>query len=128
MEHSVTNAAAANTARQQRWRRPRALYAVLRRRIIPSRSRRVYAALVLLWVLNIFDLVVTLLRVQAGGFEEANPVARMLLSSPAGLAAWKLVLLTAATVIFDADPRSISGFTSLDAAAKYLRRLYGPEE
>jgi len=80
--------------------------AVLGRRILATRSRRVYASLVLLWVLNVFDLVVTLLRVEAGSFQEGNPIARTLLNSPATLVAWKLGLLTAATIIFLAYRKS----------------------
>ena len=62
--------------------------------------------LVFLWVLNIFDLTVTLVNVNAGGFQEANPIAATLLHSPAHLAAYKLTLVTAASIIFIAYRRS----------------------
>ena len=78
----------------------------LHRHVFGSRSRRVIVVLVFLWVLNIFDLTVTLVNVNAGGFQEANPIAATLLHSPAHLAAYKLTLVTAASIIFIAYRRS----------------------
>ena len=73
---------------------------LIRRHILATRGRRVGLALVFLWVLNIFDLVVTILAARAGGFQEANPLARKLLASPPHLVTYKLLLLTSASTIF----------------------------
>ena len=56
--------------------------------------------LIFLWVLNVFDLLFTMLAHQIGYFEEVNPLARGLLGSPVALVAFKLAMLSFATGVF----------------------------
>ena len=56
--------------------------------------------MILLWVLNLFDLIFTLLAVRLGSFVELNPLARNLLHTPIGLSAFKLAMLTFTSFIF----------------------------
>jgi len=98
-KHRSSQAAPA-TARTTRHRRRRWAWVVLRRYVLPGRPRRVFAALTLLWVLNIFYLIVTVLSARAADFQEGNPVAKELVTSPLSLTAYKLTLLISATIIF----------------------------
>jgi len=72
----------------------------MRRDSRASRARRVLLMLIFLWMLNIFDLVFTMLAQKIGHFEELNPLARGLLGSPAMLVAFKLTMLSFATCVF----------------------------
>lgn len=64
------------------------------------RARRVVLLVILLWMLNLFDLIFTLLAVRLGSFVELNPLARPLLHTPLGLSAFKLAMLTFTSFIF----------------------------
>ena len=55
--------------------------------------------LVLLWILNAFDLAYTILAHRIGGFEELNPFARGLLHPSWALVAFKLATVTLGTGI-----------------------------
>lgn len=55
---------------------------------------------IFLWLLNLSDLVLTILAHQIGHFHELNPLARGLLATPTALAAFKLVALSLTTGIF----------------------------
>ncbi len=71
-----------------------------REEIRRGRARRVLLLLILLWLLNIFDLAQTILALRIGSFQEQNPLARSLLHAPAALAMYKVTLLLFATIIF----------------------------
>jgi hypothetical protein len=68
-------------------------------RLRHARTRRVLLMLVLIWIVGIFDLVFTLIALQIGGFQEANPLARHFIHSPALLATFKFTTLGLATPI-----------------------------
>ena len=63
------------------------------------RSRRVTLILVMLWIVNAFDLVFTLLAVKAGGFIEANPIAAPLMNDVALLVIFKILVVAMASII-----------------------------
>ena len=63
------------------------------------RPRRVVALLILLWVLNLFDLAYTIQAHQTGHFHELNPIARDLLDSPWVLAGFKLLAVLLGSLI-----------------------------
>jgi len=65
-----------------------------------ARSRRMLLALLLIWILTVFDLVMTLLAHRIGGFRELNPIARMLLDFSEALIAYKLLTVAGASIIF----------------------------
>ncbi len=65
-----------------------------------GRSRRVILLLVLVWIVAIFDLVLTLHARQIAQFQEANPLAALLIHSKSMIIAFKLTSLTLATVVF----------------------------
>ena len=71
-----------------------------RRSAAACRARRVVLLLLCLWMLNVFDLILTILANRVGQFEELNPLARRLLDSPAALAAYKFALLTFTSAVF----------------------------
>lgn len=54
-----------------------------------SRGRRVLAALIVVWLLSVFDLVFTILAHRIGGFRELNPIAARLLRQSGWLALFK---------------------------------------
>ena len=66
----------------------------LRWRKLFRRPRRVLAMLIILWLLNIFDLLFTLMAHELGGFLEVNPVARVFLATGLlnNLVAYKVTL------------------------------------
>ena len=64
-----------------------------------ARSRRVFSLLVLLWILNFFDLAYTIFAHEIGGFEELNPLARHMLNPSWTLILFKVALVTNASVI-----------------------------
>jgi len=65
-----------------------------------GRSVRIVLLLVAIWIIGLADLKLTIIATELGNFAEGNPLAAALLSSPGHLAAFKLTLLTVATVIF----------------------------
>ena len=71
----------------------------LSRAMHATRGRRVVCLLVLLWVLNFFDLAYTIHAHQTGMFYELNPVARGLLDSPWALTGFKCVAVAIGSVI-----------------------------
>ncbi|HRX87622.1 MAG TPA: DUF5658 family protein [Phycisphaerae bacterium] len=68
-------------------------------RVTAGRSRRVVMLLAGVWLINIFDLTLTLLASADGVLHEENPIARALLHNPAALLAFKLSLVAAATTV-----------------------------
>jgi len=90
----------AGTHPGSRWRSFASRARNLRRSAAACRARRVLLLLLCLWVLNIFDLALTILASRIGHFEELNPLARRLLYSPLALAAYKLALLTFTSAVF----------------------------
>lgn len=68
-------------------------------RVTSGRSRRVVYLLVGVWLLNLFDLALTLLAASDGMLHEENPIARSLIHNPAALLAFKLSLVAAATTV-----------------------------
>ncbi len=64
------------------------------------RTRRIILLLLFIWMVNLFDLALTLVASQSGEFVEMNPLADMLLHSPAALSAFKLSALVLSTVVF----------------------------
>ena len=65
----------------------------------PLRDRRVVLALMAVWVFNYFDLNFTMVESQRYDFVELTPVAKQVLGSPQGLAAYKLTLVAFGSVI-----------------------------
>lgn len=63
------------------------------------RARRVILILILIWILNFFDLLFTLLAHRIGGFKELNPMVRDLVDSTDGLILYKLATLLAGSTI-----------------------------
>ena len=63
------------------------------------RARRVVLMLVLLWIINMFDLSFTMIARQIGGFVEANPVAAHVVRDSLSLVIFKLTMLVCATLI-----------------------------
>ena len=55
--------------------------------------------LTLLWIVNAFDLVFTLLANKAGGFIEANPVAAPLINDVPLLVTFKVLVVAMASII-----------------------------
>ena len=82
------------------WRSVYLRYRHLRSDPWSGRARRVVLLLILLWVLNLFDLAFTIMATEIGNFQELNPFARDLLHAPAALAMYKLTLMLFATIIF----------------------------
>jgi hypothetical protein len=72
---------------------------------LAGRARRVTLILVLVWILNVFDLIFTLLAHRLGNFRELNPMARGLLGRSDTLIACKLATVFAASVIIYAFRR-----------------------
>ena len=66
---------------------------------IAGRARRVVLMIIFIWILNIFDLSLTILAHEVGGFREVNPIARGLLNVSAKLVFFKLSTVTLATAI-----------------------------
>jgi hypothetical protein len=87
--------AAEPTARRRWWRLPDAPRPTLRH----VRTRRIALVLILVWIVGVFDLVFTLTALRLGGFQEANPLARQFIDSPAMLATFKFATLAYATPI-----------------------------
>lgn len=73
--------------------------AAIRQAVRTTRPRRVIGLLIILWVLNIFDLAYTIPAHRTGHLHELNPIARDLLDSPWVLAGFKLLAVSASTVI-----------------------------
>ena len=69
------------------------------RAVHATRGRRVISLLVVLWVLNFFDLAYTIHAHQTGQFFELNPVARGMLDSPWILAGFKCLAVALGSVI-----------------------------
>jgi hypothetical protein len=68
--------------------------------LVGARSHRVICILVGLWVINIFDLVLTTLAYRQGLLHELNPIARKLLPlGPVVLAVFKAFLVGGSSVV-----------------------------
>lgn len=92
-----------------------------RRDPIRFRAFRVATLVCLLWLLNLADLVLTLQAIRAGGFIEANPVARLLIEDPASLVLFKIVLVTAGTtILYLSRHRRPAELASIAASTVYL--------
>ena len=64
-----------------------------------GRGRRVVLLLVLLWLLNGFDLLLTIMANQLADFNEANPLARLMLAHPYGVIAFKIGAVAFASAV-----------------------------
>jgi hypothetical protein len=68
--------------------------------VAESRAHRVICMLAGLWVINLFDLALTLLAHEQGMLVESNPVARKVLSfGPQAVAVFKLTLVGGASAV-----------------------------
>lgn len=63
------------------------------------RSRKVLVMLCFLWVINIMDLVLTMVAIRMGGFVELNPIARLCIHDAGLLGLFKMSLLLFSTLI-----------------------------
>ena len=89
----------------------------------PPRFRgvRVATLLGLLWLLNMIDLLLTLRAMRAGGFFEANPLARLMIHDPGSLVLFKIVLVTiGTTTLYLSRHRREAELASVAASAVYL--------
>ena len=67
---------------------------------IAARSHRVLCMLAGLWLINLFDLMLTVMAHAQGVLDESNPIARRLLPlGPQALAVFKLVLVAGASAV-----------------------------
>lgn len=67
---------------------------------VAARGRRVIVLLLGLWIINAFDLALTLLAMRDGVLYEENPVARALLAhGPHALAVFKVLTVAAASSV-----------------------------
>lgn len=100
--------AAEGPLRQLRWGRLRRWLAA-RRDATASRARRVVLLIVLLSVVNAFDLAFTLLASSSAHFVELNPIAAGLVHTTAGLVAFKiLTVLLAFCILFHFRRRALT--------------------
>ena len=65
-----------------------------------GRVRRTTLLLAGIWILGIYDLLLTIHAAQTARFLEANPLARPLVGSPAALATLRIGALLSATLVF----------------------------
>lgn len=82
-----------------------------RRTMLRTRQARVCWLILAILVLSIADLHMTLVHLTTIGMSEANPVARLVMStnSPMVLIAWKLASVGAACLAFYAGRRTVIG-------------------
>ncbi len=64
-----------------------------------SRGRRVLTALIVVWLLSVFDLLFTILAHRIGGFRELNPIAAQLLRQSGWLAFFKFATVATGSSI-----------------------------
>ena len=65
-----------------------------------SRSHRVICVLAGLWLINLFDLILTMLAHSQGVLDESNPVARFILPlGPTALATFKILLVGGSSAV-----------------------------
>ena len=68
--------------------------------VVKARSHRVLCLLAGLWVINLFDLILTLISYQQGLLQEANPVAAFILArGPKAVCFYKAVLVFGGSAI-----------------------------
>lgn len=68
--------------------------------LFSTRSRRLFLLLVAVWIINAFDLTLTLLADRDGILHERNPIARALLSyGQVPVSLFKIGLVTAASLV-----------------------------
>ena len=65
-----------------------------------GRSGRVILLVLMIAMLNAFDLAFTILAQRIGGFHEVNPLARMMLGNPSVLIVFKLSAALLASSVF----------------------------
>lgn len=75
--------------------------------IASSRAHRVICLVMGLWLINAFDVALTVLAHQTGVLSEENPIAARLLHSPSTLAAYKLVLVAFASTVLLVNRRKL---------------------
>lgn len=76
--------------------------------LVDARSHRVLCMLAGLWLINLFDLVLTILAHSQGMLSESNPIARSLLPlGPQVLAAFKFVLVGGASAVLIINRRKL---------------------
>lgn len=91
---------ATKSAQSKRWRRLKLWVALARRDPRARRARRVVLLLVLLGIVNAFDLTFTLMAAKTSRFVELNPFAAALVKNTAGLVAFKALLVLFAATVF----------------------------
>ncbi len=68
--------------------------------LVASRAHRVICMLAGLWLINLFDLILTMLAHAQGMLDESNPIARHLLPlGPQAIAAFKLILVGGSSAV-----------------------------
>lgn len=68
--------------------------------VVDARSHRVLCLLMGLWLINGFDVALTVIANHQGMLDESNPIARrLLLQSPYAVLAYKVILVTFASVV-----------------------------
>jgi hypothetical protein len=67
--------------------------------LFATRPRRVVFALGLIWILNVFDVVFTLLAFRIGEFREGNPLAREFVYAGESLIAYKVMTVGLASLL-----------------------------
>jgi len=82
------------------WRRLKLWVAHLRRNPRARRARRVVLLLAMLTVINVFDLIFTLIATRSDSFRELNPIAAALVESDTALVAFKAFMVLLAFGIF----------------------------
>ena len=79
---------------------PRTWFQQFCRRFVATRPQRVVCLLIGLWLINGFDVVLTMAAHRQGLLDETNPIAARLLShSPAAVLLYKLALVTFASTV-----------------------------
>lgn len=71
----------------------------LRRRLFATRPRRVVLALIVVWVVSVFDVLFTFLAHQIGDFQEANPMAREFIHALESLVVYKIATVGPASLL-----------------------------
>lgn len=96
---SVTSSTTGHKHAHHSWTAVTGAVLEMRNGQLARRARRVILLTAFLWVLNLFDLVLTIIAHRLGGFNELNPIARQLLDCPASLSVFKIALVMLSTVI-----------------------------
>ncbi|HET6427657.1 MAG TPA: DUF5658 family protein [Phycisphaerae bacterium] len=85
--------------REPWWARARRAVRTARGQAHARRARRVALILIFVWIVNLFDLVFTLIACELGGFRELNPLVHEVLHKSEQLILYKVSTVFAATLI-----------------------------